>query len=117
MTRQSNPAGSLSLIFKEELTKFQIDDSLLEELSQKPGVGFKAPRFKIFCLDRVFLVSYGILAWQVQCFPIYHISQGFKLARPPDRHPIFFETFDNLEPRQKLVLVNDHEPFNPAIVS
>lgn len=42
----------------------------------------------------------------------YEIGEELDLREtpPPDRHPIFFEKFDNLNPGQKLVLINDHEP-------
>jgi uncharacterized protein (DUF2249 family) len=29
---------------------------------------------------------------------------------PRDRHPLIFQTFDNLQPGQTFVLVNDHDP-------
>jgi uncharacterized protein (DUF2249 family) len=29
---------------------------------------------------------------------------------PRDRHPLIFDTFDNLPPGQSMILVNDHEP-------
>jgi uncharacterized protein (DUF2249 family) len=29
---------------------------------------------------------------------------------PRDRHPLIFQTFDNLKPGETFVLVNDHDP-------
>lgn len=30
--------------------------------------------------------------------------------RPPERHPLVFETFENLSPGESFVLINDHDP-------
>jgi len=29
---------------------------------------------------------------------------------PPQRHPMIFETFENLQPGETFLLVNDHDP-------
>lgn len=29
---------------------------------------------------------------------------------PPQRHPLIFQTFENLAPGQSFILVNDHDP-------
>ena len=30
--------------------------------------------------------------------------------RPPERHPLVFQTFENLSPGESFVLINDHDP-------
>lgn len=30
--------------------------------------------------------------------------------KPRDRHPLIFQTFDNLQPGDHFILVNDHDP-------
>lgn len=29
---------------------------------------------------------------------------------PPQRHPLIFQTFENLAPGQSFILINDHDP-------
>ncbi|HYE82285.1 MAG TPA: DUF2249 domain-containing protein [Clostridia bacterium] len=29
---------------------------------------------------------------------------------PREKHPVIFKTFDSLKPRQKMELINDHDP-------
>lgn len=42
----------------------------------------------------------------------YEVGEELDLREtpPPERHSLFFKKFDKLEPGQKLVLINDHEP-------
>ena len=41
-----------------------------------------------------------------QLQPVIDVRQ----IAPRDRHPLIFQTFDNLAPGDAFVLVNDHEP-------
>ena len=31
-------------------------------------------------------------------------------TRPPERHPLIFQTFEALQPGETFILVNDHDP-------
>lgn len=33
-----------------------------------------------------------------------------RMYQPKDKHPVIFNTFDALEPGQKMELINDHDP-------
>ncbi len=38
------------------------------------------------------------------------ITLDVREIRPPQRHPLIFQTFESLQPGQSFVLVNDHDP-------